>query len=154
MLELCVLYAGGTVQATYRADSAGGMPPLCGHFSALLGRLFAAPLAEVDIEGKKIVPGNELLELEREEDGVVDVVPQHEAEPVAAVQAPPTACAAPSASDAMPETVQVAAAAASEVASDGAAVQETAQPPALEVFPSCPISKRILATLSVKCMVK
>lgn len=107
----------------------------------------AAPLAEVDIEGKKIVPGNELLELEREEDGVVDVVPQHEAEPVAAVQAPPTACAAPSASDAMPETVQVAAAAASEVASDGAAVQETAQPPALEVFPSCPISKRILATL-------
>ena len=47
MLELCVLYAGGTVQATYRADSAGGMPPLCGHFSALLGRLFAAPLAEV-----------------------------------------------------------------------------------------------------------
>ncbi|EOD10867.1 hypothetical protein EMIHUDRAFT_311657 [Emiliania huxleyi CCMP1516] len=47
MLELCVLYAGGTVQATYRADSAGGMPPLCGHFSALFGRLFPAPLAEV-----------------------------------------------------------------------------------------------------------
>jgi hypothetical protein len=100
----------------------------------------AAPLAEVDMEGKKIAPGNELLELEREEDGVVEVVAQHEAEPVAAVQAPPPACTAPSAADAMPETVPVSDAGAApavppEIVPDGTVVQETAPAPALEVSP-------------------
>jgi len=50
MLELVLFWDEGSVQATFRADSAAVLPQLADYFAALLSRMFGAQLATLPVE--------------------------------------------------------------------------------------------------------